>query len=515
MSNRALPARISRALMSLVIVSAGRAALASPEGSPFQVLTPEGSFEISQHELPPPRALPPYDRVCRVSLAWVAGRADPASRGCPEAAERSALEAVRRWSISAPAGISGRHDLGEIWFVYPEDPKKPPRALVRQSYDRALVLPDDIDALPFEIHSWSFVRWPEGVHREDHPDVRCAVEVETDPRGATTEVFAAGCEEPFRSAVVSAVRQWHFTPATFDGRPLPTALSLVATFTASAPMDPRSPSQESQRLWDERRYEELTREERLWFIERALLGFEEHDLGPGRVLVRLPGSPRLGARVAPDWSLDDFVPPPLPDHPPVALIGIPSYPAVQIYDLPLPKLDLEPASCPLLVQVDTARRISAWAEPSCAPALRSISIGVADTWLLAPASDVQVRARFHARLEILPGGKVELVLPAEELRVPPSALPEGVHTERVPRPIERVPPRLRKGVTLAAATCALSVRVDARGKPIAVELLPEPICPPDLGRAAVNAVEAWRWSPGERDGVAVPSTAEAQVRFQP
>jgi hypothetical protein len=495
---------------------AGWAWVASANEPPFTITTRMGTFEVQHGGRLPPRLLG-ADRTCRVGLSWASSGLQTRDLGCPAEVATEVMAAVGRWSVQPPAGATGSHDLGELWFVYPTEQAGPPRILVRQSPDRDLSLPFDIDAVPFAIRVWSFVRWPEELHHEEHPDVQCGVEVEADPIGIATEVAVTGCDAPFQEAVERSIGQWRFEPAMLDGEPIPTALSMVVTFLAEAPPPPDAPSERSQQLWAQRQFGLLTREERMWFIRTTLMGPDDRNLGPGRVLVSLPAPPVLGERPPPVW-VDEVVHvvPDLPGHPPLMLLGEPEQSGIEVYtmELPLPARRLPAGRCGLVVQVDDQRRVASWAEESCEPALRALALKMADSWALrlVPDASGMSRARFHARLESGEDGVLSLVLPAEELRALPDGLPAGVHTERQARVTTRVPPRVPRSGALPEGTCDLQVAVDARGRPETITVLS---CPEQAVRGAQAAVRRWRWSPAEEDGTPVPSTVTVAIRFQP
>jgi TonB family protein len=494
----------------------GWAWVASASEPPFTITTRAGTFEVQRDGRLPPRLLG-ADRTCRVGLSWSAGATQPRDLGCPAEVAPEVLSAVARWQVLAPPQAEGSHDLGELWFVYPLEQAGSPRILVRQAHDRDLSLPYDIDAVPFVIRVWSFVRWPEAVHHEDHPDVQCGVEVEANTGGIATSVSVTGCDLPFQESVRQSIGEWRFEPALVDGEPIPTALSMVVTFLAEAPPPPEAPSERSQQLWAQRQFGLLTREERMWFIRTALLGPDPRDLGPGRVLVSLPTPPVLGERPPPIWADEVVVVvPELPDHPPLLLLGEPDAPVIEVFtmELPLPERRLPPGRCGLVVQVDDRRRVGSWAQESCDPELRDFALQMADQWVLRllPNDTGATRARFHARLETAEDGTLRVVLPAEDLRAQPERLPFGVHTERQARVVTRVPPRLPRGASLPQGSCELQVTVNTRGHPEEIEVRS---CPEGMERAAQAAVRRWRWSPAEENGTPTASTVTVAIRFQP
>jgi TonB family protein len=503
--------------MAIAIAAiAGWAWVASASEPSFTITTRAGTFEV-QHEVRlSPRLLGP-DRTCRVGLSWASGQVVSRDLGCPAEVAPEVLAAVGRWQVTAPPQATGQHDLGELWFVYPTAHSGSPRLMVRQAHDRDLSLPSDIDAVPFVIRVWSFLRWPEAIHREDHPDVQCGVEVEANTGGIATVVSVTGCETPFQESVQQSIGQWRFEPAMVDGEPIPTALSMVVTFLAEAPPSPEIPSERSHQLWAQRQFGLLTREERMWFIRTSLLGPDVRDLGPGRVLVSLPSPPALGSREPPVW-VDEVVEiiPELPDHPPVLFLGEPDEPVIEVFtmELPAPQGRLPVGQCGMVVQVDDQRRVVSWAEESCHPALREFALHTADGWVLRlPPNEARMnRARFHVRLETAADGGIRVVLPAEELRDPPATLPQGLHTERQARVTTRVPPRVPHSAEMPEGSCELRVLVNQRGRPDTIEVAS---CPDGMDRAATQAVRRWRWSPAEKDGTPVPSTVTVSIRFQP
>ncbi|MEZ4241740.1 MAG: hypothetical protein R3F59_37450 [Myxococcota bacterium] len=307
---------------------------AAPQAAPFAIETPSGRFEVAEFPSPPARSLPEGDRICAVRLAWNGKALTAHDAGCPDVVEPEVLYTVEQWRVTGPATAS---ELAEVWFVYPFDRIAPPRVLVRQSPERTLSLPPDIDAVPYLIRAWSFLRYPTAVHHEAQPDVSCMVHVEADARGFTTEVVVEGCEEPYVEAARSAVQAWRFAPMEVDGGPIATALSLRTTFVARPPaVEPEYvPSEESARLWANRQFDAMSRTDRIWFIRAALLGPSEAvDLGPGQVRVALPRAPDLGGRPAPTFDRGTFLPPP-PSCPtdPILRLGEPNHDEIRAYTL--------------------------------------------------------------------------------------------------------------------------------------------------------------------------------------
>ena len=125
---------------------------------PLAITTSAGRFEVTGRAPVAPARLERADRTCVVALGWSPSGTAVEARGCPEAVAPDVVRAVSRWVVAPPDGATGHHDLGELWFVYPFEEEGPPRVLVRQSHERLLSLPSDIDAAPFAIRAWSFVR---------------------------------------------------------------------------------------------------------------------------------------------------------------------------------------------------------------------------------------------------------------------------------------------------------------------------------------------------------------------
>jgi hypothetical protein len=391
--------------------------------------------------------------------------------------------------------------------------------LVRQSPERSLSLPHGVDALPFAIRAWSFLRYPADVHGDGVPDVTCAVDVEADARGYPTRVDVAGCADPYQQVAASAVRAWRFAPVSMSGGSIGTALSLRTTFVAAGPErpEPYVPSVDSARLWATGQFEAMSVDDRIWFIRAALIGPELLDLGPGQVRVMLPSAPELGGRRAPVF----FAGPaprlpvrPLPDHDPILRLGARDHVEIEVYELTLPESPVSrEASCPVLIQVDGERQVFSWAESGCDDDVREASLQAADAWLLRHGGqqDHATRHRFRATFRYDADG-TRIVLPADEVRTDRDALPEAVHTYLDPRPIHRPPPRIPDDQPMPDAECQLSVRVSAGGRPQAIEVVS---CPEDVAPLAVRAVRRWRWSPARDDGTPVAAATEVAIHFRP
>lgn len=482
---------------------------------PFTIATPAGRFEFRAFPAPPPRALPREARTCAVRLAWTGSVLTVHDAGCPAAVAPEVLFTLGAWRVEGPASPS---EVGEVWFVYPTDHPAEPRLLVRQSAGRELSLPHGVDAVPFEIRAWSFLRYPADAHRAGLPDVTCTVHVEADVKGYTTSVEVEDCAEPYRQAAMSAVRAWRFAPISVEGGDIGTALTLRTTFVAAGPDEAEEPlpSDESARLWAARQFAAMSKDDRIWFIRAALIGPDARDLGPGQVKVTLPAAPDLGAREAPKFIRQAYRPParPLPDHDPILRLGAPERPEIEVYELALPSSPVSrPATCPVLVQVDGERQVFAWAEASCDDEVRSVSLRAADEWVLrhGGTQDHATRHRFRATFRY-DAGRTELVLPADHVRTERGALPAGVHTLLGPRPISRPPPKLPRAGPMPEGECELDVAVSLRGRPGAIEVVR---CPDGVIDLALRSVKKWRWAPAEEDGVPIEAVTRVSIHFRP
>ena len=207
---------------------------------------------------------------------------------------------------------------------------------------------------------------------------------------------------------------------------------------------------------------------------------------------------------------------PLPEGPPVLVLGKADHHAVEVYELGLPDPALlDPAArgtrCDLLVQVDGDRRVFSWAE-ACDAAAREPALVAADAWVLrhdgAPVDEERVQ--FRATLVFDEAGATTVRFHADEVRTAPDALPPAVRTFREAKPELRVPPKLPRDVVLPNAGCDLAVELDARGRPADVEVL---ACPDGFAERAERAVRRWRWRPAEEDGEPVPSSTSVTIRF--
>jgi outer membrane biosynthesis protein TonB len=507
------------AIVLAQLVATGTDALAEDETGaaaevPFTIGTSSGRLEIESYPLPPARTLPDGRRICVVRLEWSGAALSAHEVSCPEAVGPEVLFTVDQWRASGPSAAAR---VGELWFVYPTDRPNPPRVLVRQATDRALSLPAGVDAVPYAIQAWSFLRYPAEAHEPGLADVTCTVHVEADAKGYTTDVEVEGCLQPYRDAARSAVRAWRFAPLTVDGGDIGTALTLSTTFVSSDPhqADGYVPSDESARLWSAGQFDAMSRDDRIWFIRASLLGPDAPDLGPGQVRVTLPPTPDLGGREPPRFTnrrLHMTVVRPLPDHDPILRLGRRDHVEIEVYELSLPKTSAE-GSCPVLVQVDGERQVFSWAEATCDDEVRDISLQTADAWLLrhAGAQDHSTRHRFQATFHYGAEG-TRLVLPADVVRTDRASLPAGVHTFLDPRPIQRPPPRIPSGRAMPDAECELEVAVTDRGRPSEVTVAD---CPDEVAPLALRAVRKWRWAPAEDDGVPVASVTRVAIHFRP
>ncbi|TWG88199.1 outer membrane transport energization protein TonB [Luteimonas sp. J16] len=106
--------------------------------------------------------------------------------------------------------------------------------------------------------------------------------------------------------------------------------------------------------------------------------------------------------------------------------------------------------------------------------------------------------------------------------VDPSTLPAGpdapatpaAGTTTVPRPVSAPAPDYPRAALRAGRTGQVVLRIDvgADGRPREVSVV-ESSRHRDLDRAAVRAVQRWRFEPATRDGVAVPATVQQVISF--
>ena len=306
----------------LLLVAAAWTADPEEVQAPFTITTDAGVFRVTHWRKPPVAVLDPDDRTCRLDLAWSRGQIAVTDRSCAAPIAAEATAALSSWTIEAPPGLTTDRDLPTIWFVYPSRVGPDVAVLVEQSTEYRLSLPTGVDAAPFAILAWAFLEFP--ASRLDGVAETCRVEVDADDHGRVDRVEVTGCHADFAAAATAAIERWHFEPPLLHDDPLPTSLTLSTTFdpTDRELAEVWSPSESRQRLWSSRRFDELTREERVWFIQASLAPTERQDLGPGRVQVQLPPTPELGSRRSPRFFAEDgqVAPRPLPDGPPAVVV---------------------------------------------------------------------------------------------------------------------------------------------------------------------------------------------------
>jgi len=64
------------------------------------------------------------------------------------------------------------------------------------------------------------------------PPQTCEIRVHTDTAGVPTEVTVSGCDAAFHESVVTALKQWRFTPTLVDGVAAPGHFVIPVTFNA-------------------------------------------------------------------------------------------------------------------------------------------------------------------------------------------------------------------------------------------------------------------------------------------
>ncbi|MEQ1572080.1 MAG: energy transducer TonB, partial [Myxococcota bacterium] len=211
-------------------------------------------------------------------------------------------------------------------------------------------------------------------------------------------------------------------------------------------------------------------------------------------------------------------PPPKPTWPAKFVADHRSFAQVGVYDVrwpEIPPLGRE-ATCDVLFQVNSQRRVWAWAE-ACDEAIRAPVEAAASQWLLMAGE--RERGERYARFRgtfVVPadGGHVSLRIAEEDLVTDPKALPEYVDTFRIAHAVTTVPPKLPKSFATetleSEVTCEYDVEVDKRGRPATVTARS---CPRDLGEFALKALDQWRWEPAESDGQPIASRVVVRIRF--
>ncbi|MBX2799897.1 MAG: energy transducer TonB [Myxococcales bacterium] len=488
---------------------------------PFRIETEAGSFDVVSWRPPPILVLDKEDRTCRLGLRWTAKGPSVDDRGCPQSARSEAMATLDAWSIEASEDARPQ-ELAEIWFVYPHEPDTDVAVLVRQSSGANLTLPTGVDAAPFSILAWTFLRFPDA--KEGATDVEtCQVDVRADVAGVAQRVRATGCDPAYADAVRDAVKAWRFDPPTLHREPLETSIRFSATFdpTQRPEADEWKPDEDRMKLWTTRQFDALTRAERLWFIRAALTPTVERDLGPGLVRVSLPKKPEIGDREPLMFFAagERQAQVPLPDHPPIFLLMRPGREIVEVYDAPRPDpstLGLEGrATCELIVQVDGNRAVVVWAQ-SCDPEVRRASIDAARDWILQHRGDSRDRERFTVTVRFDADNEAELVFDAQDMQTERADLPAYVHTESPPRPAHRVPPKLPRKLVeergLPNGECRMEILVTKGGATRNAQIIS---CPTGFQASALKAVKRWRWDPATVDGQPVAVTTEVQIRFAP
>ncbi len=487
----------------------------------FAIDTESGSFEVTKWSPPPSEVVAGDDTVCRIGLRWTPEGVEATARTCPEAVRHNAVRWVHNaWHVAPPVGHAAPQYLGEVWFVYPSEVDRPVLTWVRQTPEHHHTLPEGVDAVPFAVQAWAFLRYPaEAI--EAKRTATCRVTLDADFAGYPTATEVTGCDDPFRSTVRETVSSWRLKPPRIGERALPSGLVLFAEFDPEPPDDdrPTVPGEESHALWAEGQYGQLTREERLWFIRATLLG-PAQDLGPGRAHVRMPDSE--GPQNDPRWFGDETQSrrpvPPLPDHPPVFLVGRDGRADIEVYAMDLPPAP-DPTvagECELTVQVDGDRAVWAWAlSGACTDTLRDWSTRSAEQWVLQHRGLAvpEARERFEATIVTRPDQPPQVWVEDGRLRSGRDSLPDHVHVQRTPTLQTRFPPRIPRRLLeqgLRGGECHFDVEIDSRGRPRHVTSAG---CPEGYAPFAERAVRRYRWSPAELDGEAIPGRDEVMIRF--
>ena len=509
-------------------------ALAAPAGGsgesaadlPFRIATAAGAFTVEHWVAPKALVAPLSGRLCRVRVGWRNGAIEFNGPYCDRQLQAVVKQALSKWVVLPPHGLTGDHNLGEVWFVFPHREGLEVTVLVKQSPDLRLTLPEGVDPAPFGIFAWTFLDFPDEMANAQGPST-CTVHVTADFEGFASEVQVEGCADAYQNAITSAVKQWRFVPAEVDGEPLMTSFTFQTTYepsdnpSAATQSDPDAPTEARQHLWDTRQFDALTREERRWFIGQSLAPRKTRgERGPGRVRVRLPSAPEVGDRLPLGASPATLgTPPAPPDTPPLFTLRRDGHAAVNVYAAPLPTAAATPdpvgASCSMVLKLDGQGRIRPWAE-QCEDSVRALSVDAARRWAARHDGNVNRSEQIRFTIRFPPGQEPYLLVdPIELADTGPNQRPSWLHTFQSAIPVKRIPPRLRRDLLedgLPSGNCRLAITVSPRGRSEDLRVLS---CPAGFERAVIKSIRKWRWRPAREDGSVVPFPTEVSVRFAP
>ncbi|HHO49799.1 MAG TPA: hypothetical protein ENK18_02750 [Deltaproteobacteria bacterium] len=466
----------------------------------FEVRAGGARAVITEVGMPRSMGIPAEFRSCRLSFYTRGGElAHRVGRDCHPNLAPEVDEAAALWEIEVtPTGRD--RELFEIWYIFPERRGGEIRLFVRQGWDTELrIEPPWISTLNFGLKGIVSPRYPEAAREMDTDITQCDVRVEISDAGSPTWVEASRCDEVFRAAAEDALRMWLFEPPVLDGSPTRTAVTVGVRFSESID----APDEDAP-AWDM-----LT----MSALPRAL---------PGQARIQLPPEPDLGGR-----RISDVPPPPKPRPPgplpphrdPDLVVDHRSFAEVQIYGREWPPglAGEQERTCDMLFQVDSERRVWAWAE-ECDPEVRGRSEAAANQWRLVHGriEPGEVFARFRGTF-VFPasGDHPVLRIPEADLVAPErDELPPYLETYAPARAYHRIPPRLPRAfatdVLEDQVVCEYGVRVSVRGRPDGFTFVS---CPGAYAPYAERAIGRWRWTPATANGEAIASTTVVRVRF--
>lgn len=469
----------------------------------FEVRAGDARATIRAVGIPRTLGIPPEFRACRLSFYTRSGElAHRVGRDCHPNLAPEVNDAAALWDIDFTPGARDR-ELFEIWYLFPEKRTGEIRLFVRQGWDTELQIePEWISSLNFGIKGFVSPRYPAAAREMNTSIIQCDVRVEISAAGAPTWVEASRCDEVFHAAAEDALRMWLFEAPVLDGAPTRTAVTVGVRFSESV----EDPDEDDEPSWDM-----LTMTAR----PRAL---------PGRAIIDLPSEPDLGGRVISDVPEPPKPRPPgpLPPHrDPDLVVDHRSFAEVRIYgrEWPAGLAGEVDRTCDVLFQVDSERRVWAWAE-DCDPELQERTEAAANQWRLVHGrvERGEMFARFRGTF-VFPasGDHPVLRIPEADLVAPTKQdeLPPYIETYAPAKAYHRVPPRLPRvfatDVLEDQVICEYGVRLSDRGRPDGFTSIR---CPGAYAPYAEKAISRWRWTPATANGEAIASTTTVRVRFE-
>ena len=397
--------------MLLGLIAAAEAAERSFERGEFLVERSAVTVEVRRAVVPDAPAVPvptEQDRICRVSLSWD-GKVAAQALGCHPSVAASAEQAVAQWSLSlAPAPV-GQLDLLVVWLRFPgpvtEDGVRDSMQMV--DIGVSAVPGAEIVAIPNDVRratpARATLRVPIKVPPElAKSDVTCDIRLAVGEDGVPFNLAAPGCADPHLTHIRNAVLDWRFAPATFGIEPARVNIPLRVRWA------------------------------------NGVAAFEQANAADSeaRYIAVAPKGEEPTAEAA---AVERYVPPPLPDHPPILVLHRANYAPVDIYEMPLPPPAAGPGRCVVNVQVRKDRRTSAWPGEPCDAAVRDASIAAISGWDVNPGADREnneIYARFVLTFIYGDDGAPRMVVDARDVvGADERPLPPGVGTYLAPEPM--------------------------------------------------------------------------------